>query len=81
MGNKKPQPIDTTWGEKMPDHRIKIYVLPDGFVRSALESKEGGPTPVAGLALYSKLEPLILKFKRDVKKTVQGEKQKERRAL
>ena len=60
----------------MDNFQIKILVFPNGNVKTSLEVDRGEPTPIRGLALYSKLEPEILKFKSAVMRTISAQPQK-----
>ncbi len=59
--------------------RIGVFIEDDRSVKSFFESKEGEPTPLEGLALFTKLEPLIDRFKLDVTKTLSAQPDKKGR--
>ena len=62
----------------MKDYRIKIYILPDGFVKTALESREGQPVPFEGMALFKKIEPILDRFKKEVSKVLSSQDKTEK---
>ena len=52
------------------DWRIAIIIEPNGAVKPCLETKEGQPTSLEGLALFTRLEPLVDRFRMDVEKVL-----------